>query len=154
MYQDTVTLFNRKRSRLGDMWYPTVLHNVNVNTDKAVMVSTYGEQSQNSVIMNVKFTGGGIDEEIVVEDKFFRKPIEWEKTDVDFLGKTISFKSGDDFDFFMIGEWRYINPDVPENDNDYPEGFFQYMKDEYDDVYAITSCSMYSVIPHFEIAGR
>ena len=55
MYQDTVTLFNRKRSRLGDMWYPTVLHNVNVNTDKAVMVSTYGEQSQNSAILNVKF---------------------------------------------------------------------------------------------------
>lgn len=151
MYQDTVTLFNRKRSRLGDMWYPTVLHNVNVNTDKAVMVSTYGEQSQNSAILNVKFD---IDEygTVKVEEKFFCKPIEWDNRDVDELPECISFKSGDDFDFFVIGD--YSEFERSENDDDYPEGFFQYIKENYDDVFVITSYSMYSVIPHFEIAGR
>lgn len=43
MYSDTVTIFNRYESRLGDMWYPTVLHDVNVMADRSAMYRSTGK---------------------------------------------------------------------------------------------------------------
>lgn len=60
----------------------------------------------------------------------------------------ITFHDGDLFDFFWEGEWTETV-----NDEDYPNGFFDYMKKNHDMVFAITSVARYSVIPHFEIMG-
>ena len=48
MYNDTITLFNRYESKLGDTWYPSILHNTNLNMDKASIVAKYGSDSQDN----------------------------------------------------------------------------------------------------------
>lgn len=58
MYSDTVTIFNRYESRLGDMWYPTVLHDVNVMADRSAIVQKYGEESKDNVVLNVRYDAG------------------------------------------------------------------------------------------------
>lgn len=148
MYSDTVTVFNRYESRLGDMWYPTVLYGVNVNVDKASVVERYGEQSKDNAIMNVRYKKVG--DFKVIDGKPYVPPKEWDRQVNDSLASTITFTAGEKFDFFFVGEY----PTEPIADNDYIDGFYNYMNDTYDHVFAITSVSEFSVIPHFEILGK
>lgn len=55
MYGDTVTFFCFYHSMLGDMWYPSVLHNVDLNMDKAHIIAKYGEGSADNAILHVKY---------------------------------------------------------------------------------------------------
>lgn len=142
MYHDTVTIFNRYHSSLGDMFYPTVLHNVNVNIDKAGIIAKYGESSKDSAILNVKIENG------VIAGKIYLPPKEWAKQVNDELSSTITFAQED---FFMLGE--YTSTSVV-NDDDYVDGFYDYMNKSKDYVYMITSVSEFSVIPHLEITGK
>lgn len=142
MYQDTVTVFNR----CGDMWYPTVLHGVDLNVDKAAIFSRYGAQSKVKAILHIKsdrqflFVGDS--------GKVYLTPKQWRQTDAKTV--SITFADGEKFDFFMEGEW----PDEePVNDDSYATGFYDHMDRTRDGVYAINSVSRFSVIPHFEITG-
>ena len=63
--------------------------------------------------------------------------------------KSITFAQGNDFDFFMLGD--YGSEEVIE---DSKGTFFREMQQEYSNVYAITSVAEYSVIPHFQITGK
>lgn len=148
MYSDTVTVFNRYRSRLGDMWYPTVLSDVNLNIDKANIVARYGEESKDTCVLNVRYKN--VNGTKVVDGKPYLLPKEWDAQTNDKLASTITFTSGEDFDFFFVGEY----PTEPIADDDYMDGFYNYMNDRYDQVFAISSVSEFSVIPHLEITGR
>lgn len=148
MYQDTITVFNRKTSRLGDMWYPTILRNVNLNVDKATIVQTYGESSSDSAMLNVSYEPkDGIK---MIGGKRYLLPKEWGNQTHEDCAKTITFASGQEFDFFIVGEYL----EEPIYDDDYTEGFYNYMNAAYDEVYAITSVGDFSVIPHLEITGK
>lgn len=149
MYHDTITLFNRYKSRLGDMWCPTILHDVDLNTDRAATFAKYGEESADAASLHVKYvyTGG----EITVAGKQYLSPKEWERQTNDQLPGTITFTPGDKFDFFYAGVW---NGTEPIQDETYLDGFYDYMNARYDHVYAITSVTQYSVIPHFEIVAK
>lgn len=144
MYIDTVTVFNRKRGRDGDTWYPTVLHGVNLNIDRGAVVRTYGEQSQDNAILNVKLEDGK------VVGKPYLQPKEWQRGFDQ--AETITFQFGEDADFFWAGEWdgSAVIPD----DGYGMLGFRDYMEANYDNVFEVTSVSSFSVIPHLEIAGR
>lgn len=148
MYSETVTIFNRYESRLGDMWYPTVLNGVNLVSDKSAIVQRYGEQSKDNVVLNVKYTT--LNDCIFVDGKQYMTPKEWDRQVNDMLPETITFTPGEKFDFFIVG--KYSEEIV--NDDDYRDGFYNYMNNQFDDVYAITSVSKLSVIPHFEIVGK
>lgn len=148
MYSGTVTLFNRYKSRLGDMWYPTVIHGVNIQIDKAAIIAKYGAESKDNAILNVKYHI--LDNTKMVGNKPYFPPKEWERQTNDKLPETITFASGVDFDFFMFGEYPTTEPI---SDDDYIDGFYDYVNDEYDFVFAITSVAQYSAIPHFEIMG-
>lgn len=148
MYSGTVTLFNRYKSRLGDMWYPTVIHGVNIQIDKAAIIAKYGAESKDNAILNVKYHI--LDNTKMVGNKPYFPPKEWERQTNDKLPETITFASGVDFDFFMLGEYPTTEPI---SDDDYIDGFYDYVNDEYDFVFAITSVAQYSAIPHFEIMG-
>ena len=57
MYKDTVTLFNRYVDSMGNtMWFPHVLTGVNLVIDRAVIVSKYGEESNDNAVLNIKYT--------------------------------------------------------------------------------------------------
>lgn len=148
MYQDTITVFNRKTSRLGDMWYPTILHNVNLNMDKATIVQTYGESSADNVMLNIAYeVNNGVK---TIAGKKYMLPKEWDGQTHEECAQTITFTSGEDFDFFLVGEY----PEEPVSDDEYIDGFYNFMNQKYDEVYAITSVGIFSVIPHLEITGK
>ena len=149
MFSDTVTVFNRYKSRLGDMWYPTVIHGVNLLIDKAAIVAKYGAESKDNAVLNIHYQT--VDGQIMVGGKPYFSPKEWDKQTNDKLVESITFTSGIDFDFFMLGEYGNIKPIA---DDDYLDGFYNYMNDNYDYVFAITSVGgPYTTIPTFQIMG-
>lgn len=151
MYKDTVTLFNRYTTKDRKIvWYPTVLHGVNLNVDKASIVAKYGSNSQDNAVLNVKYHSG--DNTVMVEDKRYQLPKEWSKQSEDVLAESMTFATDtQEFDFFYEGEWEGKEPIL---DEEYTSGFYSYMNNSYDNVFAITSVSKYNVIPHFEVVGK
>lgn len=148
MFADTVTVFNRYVSRLGDMWYPTVIHNANLLIDKAAIIAKYGAESNDNAILNIHYNL--VDGQIMVDGKPYLPPKEWSHQTNDKLPESITFTSGKDFDFFMLGEYESTEPIADDN---YVDGFYNYINDEYDYVFAVTSVAKYTAIPHFEIMG-
>ena len=148
MYKDTVTVFNRYvDSFKNTIWYPHVISGVNLIVDKAVITAKYGEVSKDNAVMNVRYHV--VDSAVMVGDKPYLTPKEWERQVNDDLPKSITFTSGNDFDFFMLGNYGSEEPINDENGR-----FYSDMQREYDDVFAITSVAKYTVIPHFEIVGK
>lgn len=148
MYSDKITLFNHYKSRLGDMWYPTVIDGVNLLIDKAAIVAKYGAESKDNAILNINYQI--VYGQIMVDGKPYLPPKEWERQTNDKLTDSITFTSGTDFDFFMLGEYPTTKPIA---DDDYIDGFYNHVNDEYDFVFAVTSVAKYTAIPHFEIMG-
>lgn len=148
MYSEKITLFNHYKSRLGDMWYPTVIDGVNLLIDKAAIVAKYGAESKDNAILNIHYQT--INNQIIVSGKPYLPPKEWERQTNDKLSESITFTSGTDFDFFMLGEYENIEPIA---DDDFYDGFYNYINDNYDYVFAVTSVAKYTAIPHFEIMG-
>ena len=150
MYNDTITLFNRKEGREGDTWYPTVIENVHLNMDKSAILAKYGAESTDTAVLHIRYRNEG--EKKMVAEKQWMPPKEWDGQ----LEPTgaITFTDGDRFDFFWLGKW-----DGAESieDADYPAytDFYTYMNKTHDYVFAISSVGgPYSVIPHFEITGK
>lgn len=153
MYSDTITLFNRYDSADGELWYPTVLHGVDVNIDRSIVVQRFGEQSADNAILHIKYQiQDGIK---TIGGKHYLPPKEWARQTNDMLPNSITFAAGEQFDFFYLGEWGnggYIKDDDYALGSDL--GFYSYMNRSYDHVYAITSASEFSVIPHFELSAK
>ena len=151
MYKDTVTVFNRYvDSFKNTIWYPHVISGVNLIVDKAVIAEKYGKYgdvSKDNAVMNVKYDI--VDGVIKIGDKPYLPPKKWERQVNDNLPKSITFTAGNDFDFFMLGDYGSEEPIIDENGR-----FYSDMQREYDDVFAITSVAKYTVIPHFEIVGK
>lgn len=145
MYKDTVTIFNRKTDRTGiDLWYATVLRDVNLNVDKGAIVKTYGEQSADAVILNIRHDNN------IIQGKTWLPPKDWQRSDSP--GDFITFTGGSKFDFFWLGEWT--GSGVISDDSYGVMSFYDYMNKNYDFVFAITNVGYFSVIPHFEISGK
>lgn len=145
MYQDTITLFNRKSGDRGqgDTWYPTVIKGVNLNIDRAAILAKYGADSQDNAVLHIQYVAkeGGIH----VAGKPWMPPKQWDGTE-----DSITFTSGKNFDFFWKGDWT----GGITTDSNYGEGFYDWMNRTHDYVFAISAVAQYSVIPHFEIMGR
>lgn len=152
MYNDTITLFNRSGARGGDTWYPTVLHNVNINVDRASVVAKYGATSQDNAVLNVRYTAA--DGKIMIGSKVWLPPKEWQALDDDAKSKAVTFTSGTGFDFFMLGEWDSDNV-ISDKDYASDRDFYSHMNKSRDYVFSVTSVSgPFILIPHFEITGK
>lgn len=142
MYDDTITLFNRYKSNSGDLWYPTVIRGVDLIVDTASIIAQYGEKNENSARLHIKLNGGQIG------GKPYLQPKEWKTLLNDTMVDYVTLQSSTDF--FIKGEYDAGVVD----DNDYKEGFFQYMKKHRDNVFTVTSVGEYKVIPHLEILAK
>ena len=150
MYSDVITVFNSYEDSFKNVtWYPSVIRGVNLLIDKSAIVAKYGAESKDNAILNIRFDK--VNEKIMVDGKNYLPPKEWERQTNDKLADSITFASGTEFDFFMLGEYPEKEPIFDEK---FRNGFFEEVKKEYDFVFAITSVGMYSVIPHFEITGK
>lgn len=148
MYKDVVTVFNRFENTSGAYWYPSVLKNVDLNIDKGYVLQKFGAGAEDNAVLHVKYKVA--DNGKIVNGKKWLPPKEWVAQASDRLGETLTFYGGNNFDFFWLGEWEGTEPI---SDDEY-NGFFNYMSKKHDYVFRITSVSMFSAIPHFEIAGR
>ena len=169
MYKDTVTIFNRLRSNGTDTWFPTVIEGVDLNVDASAIRKQYGADSNDRAKLHIKYNLFSENDEvdrghvdyivlghygIEIAGKKYFLPKSWD-------GTGITFHDGDLFDFFWEGEWAGVTETVNGvqvvtwnvNDEDYKDGFYNYMRKNHDMVFAITSVARYSVIPHFEIMG-
>lgn len=150
MFTDTITVFNYYKDSLKNVtWYPTVIHGVNLLIDKAAIVAKYGAESKDNAILNIHYKT--VKGQIMVDGKTYLPPKQWERQTNDKLADSITFASGTEFDFFVLGEYSKKEPIL---DEEYRNGFFEEVKKEYDFVFAITSVAKYTVIPHFEITGK
>lgn len=128
------------------MWYPTIISKVDLITDSASIREKMGADSKDNAKLHVKYAK--IAGNIMIGGKIWLPPKTWEQIPNDDLVDYITFKSGNEFDFIANGEH---STDVV-NDEDYKDGFYNYMLKHYDEVYAVTSVSNpYEVIQHFEI---
>jgi hypothetical protein len=146
MYSDTITLFNRYHSKLGNIWFPHVLRNVNLIVDKASIMAKYGAETTDKASLHIKYDGN-----INIQGLPYLPSKEWNKLTNDELSEYITFNSDSNyFDFFIIGEYEGTEPIV----DDYIDGFFAHMEEQ-TECYAITSVSSaYKVIKHFEVMAR
>lgn len=149
MYTDTVTIFNKHKTAQGTTWYPTVLHNVDVNTDKGANVAKTGLESADTAKLHVKYTL--TDGTITISGKPYKGPKEWAtQSDMGFP-TSLTFTGG--ADFFVRGE--YAETPISDADPAYKNGFYDYINKTRDDVYLITTVGgPYKLIPHFEIGGK
>ncbi len=151
MYDKTVTVFNKYTDQNDNIyWYPHVLSGVDLIVDKAANVAKTGLDSADMANLHVKYHIG--DGTVMVGDKPYLPPKEWEKQTNDLLSESITFATGD---FFMQGEYT----GTPVLDSDYVDrvngGFYDYMNKRHDYVFLITTVGgPYTVIPHFEIGGK
>ena len=155
MYSSKITLFNYYESATtGDAyWYPHVLSNVDLNTDRGAIIKKYGPDTADNAQLHILY---GINQsgQKVIADKDsnaipWLSPKEWRKQTNDILSETLTFSPEDDF--FWEGEW---DKGIV-NDNDYHGGFYQYMNQNKDNVFRITSVGgPYTLIPHFEVLAK
>lgn len=72
MFNDTITLFNRYHSNnTGDTWYPHVLHNVEINTDKANIIATYGQESLDSALVIIHYENKTVEHYEMTQDESY-----------------------------------------------------------------------------------
>ena len=147
MYKNTITLFNRYVSNGAVKWKATVLRDVDLNADVGKMRQMYGENTTTTAKLHVKYTGA--EDTPYIGTNVYKPP----KAFAALASKdgAITFSSGDDFDFFVVGEETFVS-DI--SDDDYTDGFYNAQNRQSDYCYAIQSVAKYSVIPHFEILAR
>lgn len=142
MYSDKITLYNQYIDNGVLKWKTTVFNNVDLNVDKANIIRTYGENSNDLAKLHIRFDY--VNGSIVTGGNTYKEPMEYTGA-----SNTFTFRSGEDFDFFRLGE----DTTASYTDSDYTDGFYNHMLKNYE-VYAITGCAIYSVIPHFEVRGK
>ena len=155
MYEKTVTIFNYYESATtGDAyWYPHVLSNVDLNTDRGAIIKKYGADAVDNSQLHILYGVNQSGQKVIADKDSNAVPWlphkEWQKQTNDLLSETLTFSPEDDF--FWEGEW---DKGVV-NDDDYRGGFYQYMNENRDNVFKITSVGgPYSLIPHFEILAK
>ena len=152
LYKQTVTLFNRVDVNGVTYWYPSVIAGVHLIIDRAIIISTYGEQATDNARLHIQYEPSEDGAVVTLADgskRTYMTPKTFRASgDPD---ENITFSFGDNFDFIMEG--MYSEPG-PINDEAYKSGFFNYMNKNFDNVFAISSVSKFNLIPHFEIAAK
>lgn len=134
MFTDTVTLFNFVEDKKNGTayWYSKSLTNVELQIGKGITVTKDGNSNDNNATLHIRN----------MQD--YVMPIAFKALE-DKTGKYTLKPS----DFFVEGQVM----DTVINDNDFQDGFFQYAKKHYDNVFNITSVARFKAIPHFEVGG-
>lgn len=151
MYSDTVTIFNYYESSTAAVWYPHILSGVHLETDRGQIIKKYGPDSTDKAELHIAYTenaGHKIITDAAGKALIWLPPKAWKRQDESKLPTSITF---DQDDFFMEGVWK----GGIVSENDYPDGFYSYMNNQYDFVYRVSAAGgPYTVIPHFEILGK
>ncbi len=154
VYDKTVTVFNRlpgAGGEGGDLWLPSVLEGVDLAVGRGASYRRWGAVSDDRALLGVRYVPGG--DNIYVGGKLWLPPLRWRSLGVGVCARAVTFSGGESFDFFIPGcfEGGGIIADA---DYDRDGGFYAFMNRTRDDVFAVTSVSRFSLIPHFEVTGK
>lgn len=151
MFDKTITLFCHNHSDLGDTWFPYLIRGVQINTDKGYLLKSYGADFSDSISIHIPYRKNEAGD-MVVDDYLYLSPKAWDAAYNDAKAHLLTFKGGQNFDFIYIGDFNDVGAMEMIRDDDYRNGFYDYFKRNFDDVYAVSSVSgPFSVIPHFEL---
>ena len=140
MYDSTITLFNFHEK--SGKWFSTIISKADLLVNKSSSSTSGGINGEDSIEIIVKCTPAK-----AVNGKDYLPPKQYAKCD----DPQNYFTFRPESDFIYDGEWSSSQEIL---DDDYDEGFYHAMNDEYDGVYMITSAAFFSLLPHFEIGGR
>lgn len=135
MFKDIVTIFNYCKST--EKWYPTVIKNSELQTKSGITEKNSGVSSSDNALLFVHCNGDN------VCGKKYLSPKVWQRS-----ADKENFVTFAEDDFFVVGEFIETV-----NEEDYEDGYFTYMSENYDYCYKITSVKRFRGIPHFEIEG-
>ena len=133
----TVTLFNRSYNgeTEKETYYPTLLEGVDLVETKGANVSKSGMDSADAVKLFV---------DVGKMAKPYLPPKEWKELSEKEKPNYITFTPAEDF--FIKGD--HTDLELPE------EGALDWVQDNYDDCYKVTTIDKYEdILPHFEIGG-
>lgn len=153
IYKQTVTLFNRVKGSYGEelLWYPTIIEGVHLIIDKSSAWNNYGGKASDNARLHIRYSVE--DGNIMVAGKQWYEPKAWRRLEKPEKAITFAYGDNDDFDFFIEGAFDEF--EEPISDDRYErKGFYGYMNERYDNIFAITSVSKFNLIPHFEITAR
>lgn len=137
MYNDTVTVFNRK----GELWYPAVLEGVHLVVSRQALAARFGWQNAGRALLLVP-----VDRQGLVGGREYAPPKAWRQApDPSAL---VTFDEADGACFFIRGGWDGPCP-VPDG-----EGLYDSLNRRRDGVFALAGVTRYRALPHFEITGR
>lgn len=136
----TVTLFNRSYNAETEKetYYPTLLEGVDLVETKGANVSRSGMDSADAAKLFVRIADVG------KTIKPYLPPKEWKELPEEEKPNYITFTPAEDF--FIKGD--HTDLELPE------ESAFEWMRDNFDDCYKVTTVDKYEdILPHFEIGG-
>lgn len=138
MFDKVVTIFNRQ----GNKWYPRICEGVFFSNSSAYIQRNFGTTDNANVAVHFPLRDGEISGNLYV------KPKAWKEL-VDKTGK-ITAKGGEEYDIILLERW---SDESVVDDNDYPKGFYHYLRENNDGVHAVTMVSEFQTIPHIEVAA-
>lgn len=147
IYNDTITIFNRRTAGEETLWYPTVIEGVQLSVGQAQAAAGYGWKQAGQTVALVPYVP--MEGTMTVGGKIYLPPKMWQRADEPEL--YVTFAGGEDFDFFLPGAWPEAGPFA---DGMWPGGFYEHLCRTRDGVWAVESVHRYGALPHFEIAGR
>lgn len=152
MYDTTVTIFNRIETEDTAFWYPTVIENATLHSNKGANITKTGLENADSSKLHIRLkkeSGVYVIETKAGNKKTFINQVEFAKLEAIDTLQYIAFAKG--VDFFMEG--TYEEKRICEDDYADKDGFFSYMVKTYGEVYQISTADVYKLIPHLEIGG-
>jgi hypothetical protein len=145
MYTDTITVFNKRKTESGDMWYPCVISGVDLSVDRAANQEKTGLENADTANLHIRYRI--MEGKIMIGEWQYYQPKAWEA--LPDVTDTVTFVDG--VSFFIRGEYD----ETPILDDDIRGGLLDYLNRIMDDCYKITSVGgPYKLIPHFEIGGK
>lgn len=150
MYDAVVTLFNFHEAT--GAWHTTVFNGVNLLETKAETATRDSGRTNGDTVELILHTDSGKIAQAVGADG--------ETASVQYVGPKaysalddpqgyFTFKA--ETDFVVVGNHGQTTPVI---DDEYDEGLYHAMNNEYDGVYMITAAAFFGLLPHFEIGGR
>ena len=148
MYEDVVTVFDRRRTEDGRiLWYPTVIEGVHVDASFAAGEAGYGRSRDCKAAVLIPYIR--MEGAPTVAGKLVLPPRLWRQVDLPEM--YVTFAGGEDFDFFVTEDWQSTDPVA---DDAYEGGFYGYMARTRDGVFAVAAVCRYDALPHYEVTGR
>ncbi len=141
-YNKTVTVWNRHVDSIWEKetWFPAVIGNARLLVSRGNNIQNSGNAAADSARLHIS-------DEISVPAKPYLPPEVWGRLQPDEKKAYFTLDSGNE-SFFTEGNTSGVNAE------EYGDGFFSFMKENYSNCFRITSVDRFEIIPHFEVWGK